>query len=266
MLRLREVRWHSSDHTLASNSRLWTQGRLHSEPCSGYFYQSTHDSKRRDACLQLACILHAAFILRLLLKYPSVASEALSPSFCGLFCPKRGQLGRPHLLLLSHSDVSDSLQPHGLQHARLPCPSLSPRVCSKSCPLSWWCCSTVSSSAPTFSFGLQSFPASGSFSMSWLFLSGGQSIGVSASASVLPMNVQGRFPLGLTDLISLQSKRLSGVFSNTTIRKQIFWHSAFFMVQLSHLYMTTGKNYSFDYTKLSEKWCLCFLINYLGLS
>ena len=98
--------------------------------------------------------------------------------------------------------MSNSLRPHGLPHARLPCPSLSPRVWSNSCPLSQWCYLTISSSATLFSFSLQSFPASGSFPMSQLFTSGGQSIGVSVSASVLPMNIQGWFPLGLTSLIS----------------------------------------------------------------
>ena len=95
------------------------------------------------------------------------------------------------------------------QHARLPCPSPSPRVCSNACPLSRWYQPTISSSVISFSSCLQSFPASGSFPMSWLFPSGSQSIGASASASVLPMTIQGWFPLGLTDLISLQSKRLS---------------------------------------------------------
>ena len=93
--------------------------------------------------------------------------------------------------------VFDSLQPHGLQHARLPCPSLSPRVCSHSCPLSWWCHPTISSSVTLFSSCPQSFPASESFPTSQLFASGGQNTGVSASVSVLPMNIQGWFPLGL---------------------------------------------------------------------
>ena len=118
--------------------------------------------------------------------------------------------------------MSDSLWPHGLQHTRLLCPSLSPRVCSNSCPLCQWCYPTISSSAARFSFPLQSFPASGSFPMSRLFASGGQSIGASASASVLPMNIQGWFSLGLTGLISLQSKGLSRVFSSTTIWKHHF--------------------------------------------
>ena len=130
--------------------------------------------------------------------------------------------------------------PHGLQHARLLCCSLSSGVCSNSYPLNWWCHPTISSSVTHFSSCPQSFPASGSLAVSWLFTSGDQSIG--ASTSVLPVNIQGWFPLGLTGLISLLCKGLSGVFSSTTISKaSILWHSAFFMVQLWHLYRTTGK-------------------------
>ena len=116
--------------------------------------------------------------------------------------------------------MSDSLRPHGLQHARLPCPSPTPGACSKSCPSSQWCHPTISSSIAPFSLCLQSIPASGSFPISWLFPSGDQSIG--ASVLVLPMNIQGRFPLGLTSLISLQSKGLSRVFSSPTIQKHQF--------------------------------------------
>ena len=134
------------------------------------------------------------------------------------------------------------LWPLGLQHASLPCPSLSPKVCSNSCQLSQWCHPTISSSVASFSPCPQFFPASGSFAMNWLFASGGQSIGASASASVLPMNIQGWFPLGLTSLISLQSKGLSRVSSNTTSSKASFLQcSAFFVVQLSHPYMTMEK-------------------------
>ena len=115
------------------------------------------------------------------------------------------------MLLFSSSDVSESLWTHGLQHARLPCPSLSPGVCSNSCPLSPWCHPTISSSVAPFPSCLQSSPASGAFPMSWLFTSSGQSIRVLASASVLPMNIQCWFLLGLTGLISLLSKRLSGL-------------------------------------------------------
>ena len=118
--------------------------------------------------------------------------------------------------------VSDSLWPHGLQHARLPCPSLSPEVCSYSNPLSQWCHPTISASVALFSSCPQSFPAPGSFLMSQLFISAGKSIGASASASVLPMNIQGWFPLGLTSLTSLQSKGLPRVFSNTIFQKHQF--------------------------------------------
>ena len=111
-----------------------------------------------------------------------------------------------------------SLWPHGLQHTRPPCPSPTPRVYSNSCLLSRWCHPTISSSVVPFSSCLQSFPASGSFQMSQFFASGHQSIGVSASASVLPMDIQGWFPLGWTGWISLQFKRLSRVFSNTTVQ------------------------------------------------
>ena len=137
----------------------------------------------------------------------------------------------------SHSVMSDSLRPHGLQHARLPCPS------PNSHPSSWWCHTTISSSVITFSSCLQSFPLSGSFQMSQFFASGSLSIGVSAWAWVLPVNIQDWFPLEWTDWISLQSKGLSRVFYNTTVQKHskasILQRSVFFIVQFSH--MTTGK-------------------------
>ena len=123
----------------------------------------------------------------------------------------------------SHSVMSDSLQPHEPQHARPPCPSPIPRVHPNSCPSSWWCYPTIWSSVIPFSSCLQSFPASGSFQKSQLFASGGQSIGVSASASVLPMHTQDWSPLGWTGWISLQSKGLSRVFSNTTVQKHQFF-------------------------------------------
>ena len=114
------------------------------------------------------------------------------------------------------------MQLHVLQHTMLSPPSLSPRVCSDSCPLSQWCHPTISSSIALFSSCPQSFPSSGSFPMSWLFPPGGQSIGASVSVSVLSMNIQGWFPLGLTGLISLQSEELSRVFYNTTVWKHQF--------------------------------------------
>ena len=127
------------------------------------------------------------------------------------------------LLLFSHWVPSDFLRPHELQHTRLPCPSLSPRVCSNSCPLSQRCHPTISSSVIPFSSCPQSFSASGFFVMSRFFPSNSQSIGISASASVFPMKTQGWFSLGLTDLISLQSQGLSRVFSSTTVQKHQFF-------------------------------------------
>ena len=123
----------------------------------------------------------------------------------------------------SRSVMSDSMWSHGLQHARLPCPSSTLKACSNACPSSRWCHLTISSSVIPFSSCLQSFPESGSFPGSLFFASGGQSIGASPSASVLPMNIQDWFPSGLTGLISLQSKGLSRVFSNTTVQKHQFF-------------------------------------------
>ena len=136
--------------------------------------------------------------------------------------------------------MSNTLGPHGLQHAWPPYPLLSPGVCSNSGPMSQWCHPTTSSSVTPFS-SLQSFAASGSFPMSWLFTSGGQSIGPPASASVLPMNIQGWFPLGWTSLISLLSKGLKSLLQHPSSNTSILRCSAFFTVQLSHPYMTTGK-------------------------
>ena len=145
------------------------------------------------------------------------------------------------------SVISNSLRPHGLQHARTPCPSPTSRAYSNSCPSSWWCHPIISSSVIPFSSCLQSFPTSGSFPMSQFFTSSGQSIWVSASASVLPMNSQDWFPLGWTGWIFLQSKGLSRVFSNTTVQKHQFFSAQLaFIVQLSHPYMTTGKTSETD--------------------
>ena len=119
--------------------------------------------------------------------------------------------------------MSDSLWPHELQYARIPCPSLSPGVSSNSCPLSQWCYLTISSSATPFSFCPQSFPASVSFPMRLLFASGGQSFRASASASVLPMTIQGWFPLRLTGLISLQSKGLRESSPTPQFKRVNFW-------------------------------------------
>ena len=153
------------------------------------------------------------------------------------------------LLLFSCSVVSNSLWPHELQHARPTCSSPTPGVHPKQCPSSWWCHPTISPSVVPFSSCPQSFPASGSFPVSQLFTSGGQSIGASASASVLPMNIQDWFPLELT-LISLQSKGFSRVFSNTTIFKaSVLWPS--FLYGPTHTPIHDyWKNHSFEYTDL----------------
>ena len=140
------------------------------------------------------------------------------------------------MLLCLVTKKGPTLQLHALQHARLPCPSPSPRICPKSCPMSWLRYLNILSSATLFSFCFQSFLTSGSFPMSQLFASSGQSVRVSTTA--FPMNTQGWFPLELTGLIFLQSKSL---LQHHNSKASILWHSAFFMVQLSHLYVTTGK-------------------------
>ena len=140
----------------------------------------------------------------------------------------------------SLSRVPNSLWPHGLQHARLPCPSPTPGACSNSCLLSPWCHPAISSSVVPFSSCLQSFPASGSFPISQFFRLGGQSIGVSASASVLPMNIQEWFPLGLTGLIFLQSEGLSRVFSSTTVWKVLKLGTQPSLWSNSHIHTQTG--------------------------
>jgi len=137
--------------------------------------------------------------------------------------PQNTPLQHENSVQFSRSVMSNSLRPHGLQHTKLPCPSPTPRACSHSYPWNRWCHPTISSSVIPFSSHLQSFSASGSFPMSQLFASGDQSIRVSASASVLPMNIQDWFPLGWTGLISLVSKGLSRVFSNTTVQKHQFF-------------------------------------------
>ena len=137
-----------------------------------------------------------------------------------------------HSVQFSHSVVSNSLRLHGLQHARLPSPSPTPGAHSNSCPLSWWCHPAISSSVIPISSRLQSFPTLGSFPMSQFFTSGDQSIGVSASTSVLPMNIQDWFPLVWNGWSLLQ---------HHSSKASILHHSVFFIVQLSHPYMTTGK-------------------------
>ena len=143
---------------------------------------------------------------------------------------------------LTHSVIPNSLWPNEPQHTRPPCPAPTPGVYPNSCPLSRWCHPTISSSVIPVSSCPQFFPASGTFQMSQLFTPGGQSIGVSASASVLPMNTQDWSPLGWTGWISLKSKRLSkSLLQHHSSKASILLRSTFFIVQLSHPYMTTGK-------------------------
>ena len=163
--------------------------------------------------------------------------------------------------------MSDSLGPHGLHHARLPCPSLSSEVYSNSCPSSLWCYPTISSSVAPFSSCLQSFPASASFLMSWFFELGGQVIGASASGSVLLTNIQGWLPLGVTSLISLLFKGLSSVFSSTTTWKHQFLGVQPSLWSNSHICTWLLENtYLWLYRPLSKKWCLWFLICCLDFS
>ena len=153
-------------------------------------------------------------------------------------------------LLYSHSVMSDSFKPHGLQHPRLPCPSLSPGACSNSCPSSQWCHPNISSSVISFSSCLQSLPASVSFRMSWIFASGCQSFGVLASASVLSMNVQGWFPLGLTGLISFyprDSQESSPAPQFESINSSML--SLLYGPVLTSVH-DYWKNYSLDYAEL----------------
>ena len=149
--------------------------------------------------------------------------ETLRRNGVALIVNKKSKMQYLGSVQFSHSAVSNSLQPHELQHSRPPCPSPTPGVHTNPCPLGRWCHPTISCSITPFSSCPQSFPASGSFPMSQLFASGGQSVGVSASTSVLPMNTQDWFPLGGTVWISLQSKGLSRVFSNTTVQKHQFF-------------------------------------------
>ena len=148
--------------------------------------------------------------------------------------------------------MSNSLQPHRLQHTRLLCPSLSPGVCSDTCPLSRWCYLTISSSAAPFSFCLHSFPTSGSFRMSGLFASRCQSIRASASVSVLPMNSQSWFPLGLTGLISSQSKGLSGVSSPQCESIKSLVLSLLYGPVITSIY-DHWQNHSFDHMGLCQQ-------------
>ena len=191
-----------------------------------------------------------SFIKDILYPFIIITSEYLSEYIVTFMSHKFSSVQS-----LSHAD---SLRPHEPQHTRPPCPSSIPGVHPNPCLLSWWCHPTISSSVIPFSCP-QSFPALGSFQMSQLSASDGQSIGVSASTSVLSLNTQDWSPLGWTGWISLQSKGLSRVFSNTTVQKpSILQCSAFFIVQLSHPYMTTGKTIALTRRTLVDKLMAAF--------
>ena len=172
------------------------------------------------------------------------------------------------LVQFSRSIVSNSLWPHGLQHPRPPCPSPTPGAYPNSCPSSQWYHPTISSSVIPFSFCLQSFPASGAFPVSQFFASGGQGIGVSTSTSVLPTNIQDWFPLGLTGWISLLSKGPQESSPTPQFKSINFSALSFFIVQLSHPYMTTGKAITLtrQIFNMLFKYAVCFLICCLGWS
>ena len=154
-----------------------------------------------------------------------------------------------------------------MQHARLPCPSVYPGVCSNSCPLSQRSYLIILSSVTLFSSCPQSFPAAGSFLVSFFFPSGGQCIKASASVSVFPMSIQGWFPLGLIDLISLKLKGLSRVISSPTTQKHQFFSAQPSLWSNSHIHTWLLKRpYFWLYGPLLAKWCLCFLVHYLNLS
>ena len=202
--------WRAAVHGVAKSwtwLKYWTE--LIINKLNFYWYELNHEQ-----------------VKRIILLIPD--KNCFHPNPLNFFCEFKIVLEnqRTDILMFSvqfsHSVMSDSLWPYGLQHARLPCPSPTPRICSNSCPSSQWRHPTISSSVIPF-FCPQSFPASGSFPVSHFFVSGGQSIGVSALASVLPMNTQDWFPLGLTDLISLQSpKGISRVFNTTAHKHQFF--------------------------------------------
>ena len=167
----------------------------------------------------------------------------------------------------SHSVLSDSLRPHESQHTRPPCPSPTPGVHPNPCPSSRWCHPTISSSVVPFSSCPQSLPASGSFPMSQLFTSDGQSIGVSASASVLPMNTQDLSPLGwLVGSPCSPRDSQKSLLQHHSSKASILWCSAFFTVQLSHPYMTTGKTIALTGQNFVGKVMFLLFICYLGWS
>ena len=200
---------------------------------------------------------------------PPTSVKGLNDDFWPSYYPGHRQDPREPwvswMLSFSHFVMSGFLWLCGLKVARLPCPPPSTRVCSKSCSLSRWCHPTISSSVTLFSSCIQSFPESGSFPMSHFFISGGQSIGVSASASVFPMNIQDWFPLGWTGWISLKSKGLSRVFSNTIVQKHQFLGAQPSLGPTLTSVHDYSKYHSSDYTHLHFKTLSRFVIAFLNV-
>ena len=230
------------------------------------------NGKAKASCLRKpwGLVLHQSWSRELIRELGKMDRKALIPGFrwwniikveSHVFPTDQFYHDTTISLLFSRSAVSDSLWPPGLRRTRLPCPSLSPGVCSDSCPLGQWCHPTISSSVLPFSFCPPPFPASESFPMSWRFASGCQSIGTSASASVLPMNIQSWFPLGLISFMSLQSKGLSRVFSSTTIWKHRFFSAQPSLWSNSHIPMwLVQKPQLWLDGPLSAEWCLWLLV------
>ena len=205
--------------TATSHSSLWLSSTLLCV-CISYIYLASLVIVILFFLPVSCCFDHCSFVVWCEVREPDrFSSVMLSQDQCSQF---------------SCSVMSTSLQPRGLQRARLPC--LSPRACSKSCLPSWWCYPTLSSTVVPSSSCLQSFPASGAFQVSQFFASGGQIIGASASKWVFPMNIQNWFPLGWTGWISLQCKRLSRVFSNTTVQKHQFFGTQLSLWSESHIH------------------------------
>ena len=197
------------------------------------------------------------YVSMLLSIHPTHCVQVYSLCLCLHCCPADRLISTIFLdsiLLFSWQSCPTLRDPMDCSMPGFPAFTYLLEFCSNSCPLSWWCHPTISSSVTPFSSCPQSFPASGSFPVSQLFTSGGQSIRASASASVLSMNIQGRFPLGLTGLISLQFKGLSRVFSSDTIWKHQFSHIHTWQVEKPSLWL---------YGPLLAKWCLCFVILYV---
>ena len=210
----REAVWHCPHH------RIWVRGRLPQRSRGRWEGAVWSKGKKKDpGWVNNRCPLEGLWF-EIQAKFASLIAKDFSSGDSGF-----ESSSNHHTLFVQSLSCVWSLWPHGLQHARLPSPSLCPRVCSNSCPLNWWCHPTILSSVIPFSFCLQYVPASGSFPVSWLFASGGKSIGASASVLVLPVNIQNWFPLGLTGFISLLCKGLSRVFSSTTVRRHQFFGS-----------------------------------------